>query len=732
MNFDLDNTIHWLTSSRTMWIVLWMGLAVLTIALLVLARTRWGHARPLSKCMVLSVFAHLLLVGYAYKTDLFSTYPAGSQQTMMIQLISHGDQLEARDDPSHSPQPWERFVSEMAIQPPPPSPERNETEALEIERADDEDGLPATIQPTLMPEEAAVNHAVPEFPLDVNRAPRNHVVEASTIHVKQPAPDAETTQAAPETSSPDRVEPVDDSPPVERGPAEFAGADPTDQIDAQIQRLAQLPETSANQDAEAAGAEELVDGDTGNPATEGIHAPPNAVDALAGLTSIDPARFRRSPAEAVPLERLSVPGGGESLPEAGETLPGAGETLPSGSAAPTTVTPGIPPVARRTVQGDPLPELYQLRVAEDRRDIAGRFGGNRDTEAAVEAALQWLVENQSTDGRWDTDALGGGRGHSVAGHARGGAGAAADTGITGLALLALLGAGHTHLEGNHRQTVQHGLEFILRSQAHDGNLAGGARLFARMYCHGMALFAISEAYAMTGDDRLHPFVTKAVSYSVATQHSVGGGWRYQAGDAGDMSQFGWQVMALKSARLAGVTYPSTTDVGMRRFLERHMSGRYRGLASYRVGERSNPTMTAEALACRIFLDAANDSMQVSEAADLLMSDLPRTGAQHNLYYWYYATLSLYQLHDQRWEVWNGALQTALLGTQRHDGRWTGSWNPDTVWGGYGGRAYSTAMSALCLEVYYRYLPVYGGAGSGEPGTEMLQLGRVVPRIGTSD
>jgi hypothetical protein len=45
-----------------------------------------------------------------------------------------------------------------------------------------------------------------------------------------------------------------------------------------------------------------------------------------------------------------------------------------------------------------------------------------------------------------------------------------------------------------------------------------------------------------------------------------------------------------------------------------------------------------------------------------------------------------------------------------EGDLAGSWDPKCIWGGYGGRVYSTAMSALCLEVYYRFLPVY----SGEP------------------
>ncbi len=40
------------------YIMVWLGLAVLSIALLVLMRTRWGQSRPLRKCLVLSVLAH--------------------------------------------------------------------------------------------------------------------------------------------------------------------------------------------------------------------------------------------------------------------------------------------------------------------------------------------------------------------------------------------------------------------------------------------------------------------------------------------------------------------------------------------------------------------------------------------------------------------------------------------------------------------------------------------------
>ena len=74
---------------------------------------------------------------------------------------------------------------------------------------------------------------------------------------------------------------------------------------------------------------------------------------------------------------------------------------------------------------------------------------------------------------------------------------------------------------------------------------------------------------------------------------------------------------------------------------------------------------------------------------------------------------MYQLRGIHWERWNDSLQATLLDSQRRDGPLAGSWDHDTVWGGYGGRVYSTALATLCLEVYYRFLPMYIEAAAVE-------------------
>ena len=289
------------------------------------------------------------------------------------------------------------------------------------------------------------------------------------------------------------------------------------------------------------------------------------------------------------------------------------------------------------------------------------------------------------------------------GHDRGGAGARADTGMTGLAVLALLGIGHTHLDGPHQDAVRRGLAFLKHAQRSDGCLAGDAKLYAAMYCHSMAALALAEAYAMTGDPSLHEPVRRAVAYSLRAQ-SWQGGWRYQPGDAGDMSQFGWQVMMLSSARQGGIVVSRTERDRMRRFLAR-CTGPDGVSAGYRPGHPPTAPMTAEAMVTRVFLEALPPESALPAFRRRLKAELPGT-RDVNLYYWYYATLALHQLQDELWPVWSRALQRELVRLQCHDADRAGSWEPKTVWGAYGGRVYATALATLTLEVYVRYLPLY--------------------------
>jgi len=275
-----------------------------------------------------------------------------------------------------------------------------------------------------------------------------------------------------------------------------------------------------------------------------------------------------------------------------------------------------------------------------------------------------------------------------------------------LALLALLGVVIVPALLAHAEAVDRGIRFLAGRQRADGSLAGDAEFFAALYCHGMATIAVAECLAMTGDAALAPVVERAVAHTLAMQHPHTGGWRYAAGDRGDTSQCGWQVMVLATARNAGLGGFDAAEARARIFLGSVAGGPARGLVSYRLGERPSPAMTAEALYCRLVLGASAADAATSEALAFIAASPPVRSAP-NAYAWYYATLASFHAGGPQWEQWNARLQAALVPLQRRDGGpLEGSWDPDAVWGGHGGRIYSTALSAMTLEVYYRHRPLH--------------------------
>ncbi|MCC7085586.1 MAG: hypothetical protein IT427_11340 [Pirellulales bacterium] len=639
------------------WMMLWIGLAFLIVSLVVMIRTSWGQSRPLRKCAGLSLLAHLLLLCYATTIEIVMSVGGSSQYTNMNVTLVDGTQ-GGIDHPLAEPDGdiTARTSSENVSDPNAEALDRPEPDDLAVVRPQEAagsmptEGNPLEIpiaNPPLPPLLNAAKVETPTMPAEAIDEPK----PSEKAHSETPPPVSQPN--APELP-PATSDFADRSQPIAKPVATLPPVDSTSP-------LPKLPEPPTTADPSQWTA--------GQPSA-GSQLP----GALADVSS--------APTVPIPSSRSD-------------------DNAPSGPLSEST----SPPIAAK-----PVPEIYSDRMATGRTEIARRYGGSPEAVASVEAALYWLAANQSDDGRWDPDQFGAGKENAVLGHNRQGAGANADTGITGLALLAFLGSGHTHQKGEYSKTVQRGLEFLLSTQAADGNLAGAAETYAFMYSHGMATFALSEAYAMTGDKRFEGAVRKAINYTISAQLPSTGGWRYKAKERpeelGDTSQLGWQLMAIKSAELAGIAIPARVEDGAIRYLKIVSTGPFGGKASYQPGPpKPTAAMTAEALVCRQFLGMARDNPASNEAGDYLLQDLP-SSQKINLYYWYYGTLGMFQLQGQHWERWNQAMQATLVSHQRGDGKFAGSWDPDCQWGGYGGRVYSTALSALCLEVYYRYLPIY--------------------------
>lgn len=697
---SIDRLIEFVTGPQLVWGVLWLGLVLVTLTLMALMVTRWGQSRPLGKCVALSLLTHALLATYAMTIEIVGASPREPLVRATIideapPALERPDQDEGETGGEVDGKPWERMpVSTSA--PHDAMLDRPETQASSPSEREPTEFSP--LLPGEMPQNAVTEtEAASPQPdalkidsplargLDATNAEAIEAPAAMRQDAKEPAV---AEEMGPERAASNRLTPALARPTTSSGlPEALKSAAPN------LPPLAEMP-ASVTQ-AETAPRLANAPVRRSSPVAPEMDSPAASrketgrrTSGAAGLSSIV----------------------GRGVPDDAEVRLNEALARNHGGIAPPAIAP------RRTEDGEgALPPIYRLRRAPKRAEIAERQGGSAATEEAVKAALKWLAENQHADGRWDASIHGAGRELRVGGQDRKGAGEKSDTGVTGLALLAFLGAGNTHLDGEYRDTVARGVAFLLNIQASNGNLGGEAARFAFMYCHGMAALALSEVYAMTGDDRLLEPVRRAIDYTLAAQNPTGGGWRYGVGDpVGDTSQLGWQLMALKSAELAGIEVPAKARQGMIRFLKSVASGRHGGLASYRAGERPTASMTAEALVCRQFLGLARSNPASDEAGNFILTQMPGRG-QPNFYYWYYATLGMFQLQGEHWRRWNDALAGTLVARQQTEGSLAGSWDDDDVWGGHGGRVYTTAMGALCLEVYYRFLPLYVRATGLEDG-----------------
>lgn len=366
----------------------------------------------------------------------------------------------------------------------------------------------------------------------------------------------------------------------------------------------------------------------------------------------------------------------------------------------------------------PATAPFSGRQGEAKARLVRREGGTTESEKAVEVGLDWIARHQRPDGGWSMDTRGQCQGTGCPDDRA----AITDTGATGLALLPLLGAGMTHTEPSRYQpAIKRGLAWLLRNQQRSGDLFTGGGGITHMYSHAIGTMALCEAYGITRDKRLRDPAQRAVNFIINSQNRFDGGWRYQPGATGDTSVFGWQIFALRSARLAGLQVPAGVLRRCRSYLDAAAADDFKTTYSYMVGRPPTPVMTAEALLCRQILGWSRDYPPMLKGAALVSAHLEES-QERNIYYWYYATQLLHNLQGKTWERWNQRVRDGLISMQvTGNGCDRGSWDPinpqPDAWGRSAGRLYVTSLSLLTLEVYYRYLPLYNIRDRRFEGTE---------------
>ncbi len=352
-------------------------------------------------------------------------------------------------------------------------------------------------------------------------------------------------------------------------------------------------------------------------------------------------------------------------------------------------------------------EGFAGRGKGHRDAILGGQGGTKIGERAVGGGLNWLARHQATNGQWSLDF----RRQCKGGVCSGASSIRANTAATAMALLPFFGAGQTHKsKGPYQATISKGIAWLLSRQSADGNLADGAD--KPMYAHGLATILLCEAYGMTRDERLGYAAREAVMFIERAQNQESGGWRYVPGSYGDTSVFGWQVMALKSAQMAGLPISTSALDKAQKWLQIVATGPYSGLYRYQPSREATPTMTAVGMLCRQYMGVGPKDPGMLEGKSYLLQNMPDTGPLRDCYYWYYATLVMHNFLDADWDTWNRKMRRVLIDSQAHEneGCAEGSWDPDRptidAWGGQGGRLMMTSFNTLTLEVYYRYLPLF--------------------------
>jgi hypothetical protein len=325
-------------------------------------------------------------------------------------------------------------------------------------------------------------------------------------------------------------------------------------------------------------------------------------------------------------------------------------------------------------------------------------------QKAIDQGLATLARNQHADGSFGSPNHKG------------------NVAITSLCGLAFMSGGHQPGRGKYGKAVTKTVEYILSQvQArpegyicnNNGVFNGG--LHGPMYGHGFATLFLGEAYGMVHKkelrNKLKSSLKKSIKLIIDTQNGEGG-WRYkpEKADIADISVTVCQIMALRSARNAGLAVPKGTVKKCNDYVKACQNKLDGGFRYTRHQGPSGFARTSAGLAA-LYSGGIYKGAEVKAGLKYLMNFKPggvnnvqgggwggfRELEMHYFYGHYYAVQAMWTAGGKEWKEWYPAIREELLTNRerKRDGYWY-----DRICSHYG-----TAMALIILQIPNNYLPI---------------------------
>lgn len=307
-----------------------------------------------------------------------------------------------------------------------------------------------------------------------------------------------------------------------------------------------------------------------------------------------------------------------------------------------------------------------------------------EAEQAIQEGLKWLAGQQ--------DPVSGAYGSRAE--------FSQNVGVTALAGLAFLASGSTPESGPYQQQLEQITSYLLASAAPNGFIIEeNAQNQGPMYGHGFAVMYLAEVYGMTEHPEVREKLKRGVELIISCQNKEGG-WRYfPKPEEADLSVTACQVMALRSARNAGIATSKEVIDRAVSYIRRCQTND--GGFRYRVSDAAESRLPRSAAAVvALYASGVHEGPVIDEGLAYLERYVPgpRTPRDPQYYFYtqYYAAQAAWHAGGDTWNRWYPAARDELLRLQVAGKGWRDPWIGDD---------YATAMALIALQIPYDYVPI---------------------------